>query len=136
MSEFKEQFAHIDPMALYFAEGVASLAVESFGDEIEEVRLFGSHAQGTPKPESDIDVMVIMRREFRLHENDRIGVVEQLSRLARERDLATEGLHILVVNPDEFNNPRASKVLANARSTSFTVPLPKITPNITQIVTH
>jgi predicted nucleotidyltransferase len=38
---------------------------EIFGDQLEAVYLFGSFARGEGKlPDSDIDVMVVMNREF------------------------------------------------------------------------
>jgi predicted nucleotidyltransferase len=56
--------------ALDVLRGNDRLAVESFlqavrravGSEVLEIRLFGSKAQGTDRPESDIDVFVVVRR--------------------------------------------------------------------------
>lgn len=45
------------------------ILLERFGDEIAEVRLFGSKARGDAGPESDLDVLVVTRRDdWRLKE--------------------------------------------------------------------
>ena len=42
-------------------------ASQTYGDRIRGITLFGSHARGTPRPDSDIDLLVIMDEEdFRI----------------------------------------------------------------------
>ncbi|MCF8304693.1 MAG: nucleotidyltransferase domain-containing protein [Bacteroidales bacterium] len=40
-----------------------SLLVSHFGDNITNVILFGSHANGTPSPYSDYDILVIIKNK-------------------------------------------------------------------------
>ncbi len=53
----------------------------------EKIILFGSHAYGTPTPESDVDLMIVMNYEGR--------PIEQALKIARELDLVSAvDLHV------------------------------------------
>jgi predicted nucleotidyltransferase len=39
---------------------------EAFGDRFRQVVLYGSYARGNPKPDSDIDLMVVLQGPIRL----------------------------------------------------------------------
>ncbi|WP_099211353.1 nucleotidyltransferase family protein [Thermococcus henrietii] len=41
-------------------ETVGKKVKEAFGDRVEEVIVFGSRARGEAKPESDLDVLVVL----------------------------------------------------------------------------
>lgn len=48
---------------------------EMYGDRMSRVILYGSHARGEARPESDVDVLVVLRMDFDLY--------EELKRLTR-----------------------------------------------------
>ncbi len=111
----------IDPMATFFARGVGGVAQKLFSGRLAEVRLFGSYAKGTARPDSDIDVLVLLRD---LTPEKREEAERQLYRKIQEEDLATEGLHLLVVSPEEFNEPEShSKILRSAKEHSVEISL-------------
>ena len=41
-------------------------ATQSCGNQIQSITLFGSVARGTDRPDSDIDLLVVDREDFRL----------------------------------------------------------------------
>jgi predicted nucleotidyltransferase len=59
----------------------------------EKIILFGSHAYGTPTPESDVDLMIVMNYEGRL--------VEQMLKIQRELDIVTP-VDLLIRTPADF----------------------------------
>ena len=59
----------------------------------EKIILFGSHAYGTPTPESDVDLMIVMNYEGR--------PIEQMLKIERELDIVTP-VDLLVRTPDDF----------------------------------
>ena len=48
---------------------------EMYGDRITRIILYGSHARGEARPESDVDVLVVLRDDFNLY--------DELKRLTR-----------------------------------------------------
>lgn len=58
----------------------------------EQIILFGSHAQGTPTPESDVDLLIVMDYEG--------GALEQTLKIRFELDLAAP-LDLLIRSPEE-----------------------------------
>ena len=59
----------------------------------EKIILFGSHAYGTPTPESDIDLMIVMDYEGR--------PIEQMLKIRRELDIVTP-VDLFVRSPAEI----------------------------------
>ncbi len=104
MSELKEGF-EIDPMAVDFAKEVAKAAVDLEGKNVQSVKLFGSHAIGKSALQSDIDVMVVMDQV-----DQPAKAIKKIRTSLEQNDVAHEGLHILVVSNDEFQNPDTSTV--------------------------
>ncbi len=64
----------------------------------EKIILFGSHAQGTPGPDSDVDLLVVMRLEGSCRKK------------ATEIDLALADreipLDLIVITPEQFERDR------------------------------
>lgn len=58
----------------------------------EKIILFGSHAYGTPTPESDVDLFIVMDYEGR--------PIEQMLKIQRELDIVTP-VDLLVYKPKE-----------------------------------
>ena len=58
----------------------------------EKIILFGSHAYGTPTPESDVDLLVVMDLEVR--------PIEQILKIRRELGIVTP-LDLLVRTPED-----------------------------------
>lgn len=59
----------------------------------EKIILFGSQAYGTPTPESDVDLMIVMNYEGR--------PIEQALKIERELDIVTP-VDLLVRTPEDF----------------------------------
>ena len=60
--------SHIRKILLKLKKGL----VKIYGDRLKAVYLFGSYARGDARPpDSDIDVMIVMRGEFNYWETDK-----------------------------------------------------------------
>jgi predicted nucleotidyltransferase len=59
----------------------------------KKIILFGSHAYGTPTPESDVDLLIVMNYEGR--------PIEQALKIHRELDIVTP-VDLLVRTPEDF----------------------------------
>ena len=59
----------------------------------EKIILFGSHAYGTPTPDSDVDLLIVMKFEGR--------PIEQTLKIHRELDIVTP-VDLLVYAPEEI----------------------------------
>jgi predicted nucleotidyltransferase len=73
---------------------------EQFGEDVVEVRLYGSVARGTDGPGSDIDLLILTRRPLTANERQR------LSRQAYEQDLKRGTVtQCLVRTLDQWERP-------------------------------
>jgi len=76
---------------------IPQLAIQSVVDQIvfhfqpQKILLFGSYANGTPRPESDVDLLVIM--------DTQLSNAEQASRICRKIQYRF-GLDLIVCSPD------------------------------------
>lgn len=76
--------------------------IQRYCDEIaiafkpQRIILFGSHAYGTPTPDSDVDVLVVMRKARRFW--------MQMSQRIREKVTAGFAVDVLVRDPDFLRN--------------------------------
>ena len=50
---------------------------EILGDDLVEVILFGSYARGEAKEDSDVDVLVVVKRKLTLEEHDKLSEVTE-----------------------------------------------------------
>ena len=50
---------------------------EILGDDLVEVILFGSYARGEAREDSDVDVLVVVRRRVTLEEYDRLSEITE-----------------------------------------------------------
>ncbi|WP_343425112.1 nucleotidyltransferase domain-containing protein [Candidatus Amarolinea dominans] len=87
-------YSRSDPQPCISMQAIRALAehiVEQF--QPEKIVLFGSYAYGTPKPESDVDLLIVMNTALRSREQ-RL----QISRALSPRPFA---LDIIVRTPEE-----------------------------------
>ncbi|NJE09766.1 nucleotidyltransferase domain-containing protein [Thermococcus sp. MAR1] len=66
---------------------------EILGDDLVEVILFGSYARGEAREDSDVDVLVVVRRKLTLKEHDKL--TEVTDRYVLERGIVVS----LIVYP-------------------------------------
>ncbi len=84
------------------ALGEAKAALERlYGDRLVTVILFGSHARGEAHDESDVDVLAVLRGEFRVYDE-----VKRTSDLVMQAFLRHGAVVSLLHLPeDQFYNP-------------------------------
>ena len=84
---------------------------EMYGDRLARVVLYGSQARGEATPESDVDVLVVLRETFDLYEE-----IKRLTRIQIEL-LDRHGLLVSLqpYSEDEFVH-RQSSFLINVRA--------------------
>lgn len=79
-----------------------------YGNRLQHVVLYGSHARGDARPESDVDLMVVLRGEVDPAEEAR-RTSRLAMRVAGERDVLLSFLHL---SEDEFADRRRPIVRA------------------------
>ncbi|RIK37937.1 MAG: nucleotidyltransferase [Chloroflexi bacterium] len=87
-----------------------------FGDQFDRMLLFGSRARGDARPDSDIDVLVVLRGEFDYGEAIRL-TSEIVSRLSLENELVLSRSFISKQQFDREQTP----FLRNVRRESIPV---------------
>ncbi|HEV2150203.1 MAG TPA: nucleotidyltransferase domain-containing protein [Longimicrobiaceae bacterium] len=91
-------------------EELRSRLEELYGDRLEQVVLFGSHARDDATPESDVDVLVVLRGEVRPWEE-----IQRTSEIVGELSLRS-GLDIArVFTSAERYRKEQSPFLLNVR---------------------
>jgi predicted nucleotidyltransferase len=81
-----------------------------YGDEIHAVYLYGSQARGEAHPDSDVDILVILRDEF-----DYFNVVEKTSHITSALSLEYETVISCVFVTQRDFEQRQTPLLLNVR---------------------
>jgi predicted nucleotidyltransferase len=77
----------------------------SYGDEIVTLILFGSHSRDEARPESDVDIVVVLKDII-----DRTAVRNDLADIAHDAIVETYiDVHPLPVSPEEWPHPERHK---------------------------
>ncbi|AEK72751.1 Nucleotidyltransferase [Thermococcus sp. 4557] len=86
---------------------VKSRLQEILGDDLAEVILFGSYARGEAREDSDVDVLVVVRRRLTIDEHDRLNEVTE--KYIMERGLVIS-LIVYPVSPGMEHDPLIQNV--------------------------
>ena len=124
-----EEIKHkVDDLAIDYAQDVAKGAVMVEDSKVRAVKLFGSHARGESSSNSDVDVLVVWDG---LQPNQREEVSGKIRDKMSDLDspLDTGHLQLLVVSPEEFENPdpvKASYLVDIKKNPTVDIDLPEI----------
>jgi predicted nucleotidyltransferase len=89
---------------------------ELYGERLVRLVLFGSQARGDARPDSDIDVMVVLRREVDI-ETERRHVLPITSELSLENNVVILCVYVSERRFDQEQSP----LLHNARAEGVAV---------------
>ena len=93
----------IDELALVLQQLRAGLEAQ-YGDRLDRVLLYGSRARGDAGPESDVDVLVVLRGEVdpltEIHRNSQL-----VANLSLEHDLVLSCVYMSNVELSEGDDP-------------------------------
>jgi len=82
---------------------------EILGDDLVEVILFGSYARGEAREDSDVDVLVVVRRRLTLEEYNRLSEITE--KYVLEKGLVVS-LIVYPISPGMEHNPLIQNVYA------------------------
>lgn len=78
--------------------------LESLGIHVQQVILFGSYANGKPRPDSDIDLVIISK------DLGRFGFPERLSFLSRATLDISAPIEVIGYTPDEIKGKKGKSI--------------------------
>ncbi|MDY6789376.1 MAG: nucleotidyltransferase domain-containing protein [Candidatus Nanohaloarchaea archaeon] len=93
------------------AEGVADDIMEEYADGIVSIYLFGSVARGTPRIDSDIDILIVYK-ENRLGEEERQRIVDSVR---RQEDKLKIHIQLLWYSKEEWERDLRRGISINER---------------------
>jgi predicted nucleotidyltransferase len=89
---------------------------QRLGDQLEAVYLYGSHARGEARPDSDIDVLVVLNGEF-----DYFNMIERTCKLAADLSLENDTVVSLAFTSKDKFDHKMSPFLMNVRKEGIAV---------------
>ena len=84
--------------------------IQIYGDQVDRILLYGSRARGDERPDSDIDILVVLKDDFNYSEMLRLSS-ELAASLSLENDVV---ISRAFVSKEQFEN-RKTPFLMNVR---------------------
>src|SRR6266498_4349790 len=84
--------------------------IQIYGDQIHSILLYGSRARGDERPDSDIDILIVLKNEFNYSEMLRLSS-ERTASLSLENDVV---ISRAFVSREQFEH-RQTPFLMNVR---------------------
>lgn len=93
--------------------------LEGMGIEVQKIILFGSHASGSSRPDSDVDLAVVSKSFKNMSLLERLGILSR-ARIRGER--ITRPMEILGYTEEEYASPPSGSFIADEiRSKGITI---------------